>query len=139
MNKELFIIGMAFSILFIASATQGVLAQNLTTNVSNAAGNASANVNKTATEMGSNVSNSMGNASNSANQTMSELGKNTSNTMSNASGAINQTVGELGKNASSTGEMLLNKTGEVAKKLVGGAATVLGNISGEIKKGLGEK
>jgi hypothetical protein len=59
--------------------------------------------------------------------------------MGNASGAINQTAGELGKNASSTGEMLLNKTGEVAKKIVGGAATVLGNISGEIKKGIGEK
>jgi hypothetical protein len=28
---------------------------------------------------------------------------------------------------------------EVAKKVVGGAANVLGNISGEIKKGIGEK
>jgi len=45
----------------------------------------------------------------------------------------------LGKNASEMGSTLLNKTGEVAKKIVGGAATVLGNISGEIKKGIGEK
>jgi hypothetical protein len=32
----------------------------------------------------------------------------------------------------------LNQTGEVAKKIIGGAATVLGNISGEIK-GVGAK
>ena len=56
-----------------------------------------------------------------------------------ASNAVNQTATDLGKNASSEGQTLLNQTGEVAKKIVGGAATVLGNISGEIKKGIGEK
>ena len=56
-----------------------------------------------------------------------------------ASNAVNQTASEIGKNASAGGQSLLNQTGEVAKKIVGGAATVLGNISGEIKKGIGEK
>jgi hypothetical protein len=32
-----------------------------------------------------------------------------------------------------------NQTGEVAKKIVGGAANVLSNISGEIKQGVGAK
>ena len=31
-------------------------------------------------------------------------------------------------------DIQLNKTGEVAKKIIGGAASVLGNISGEMKK-----
>ena len=38
-----------------------------------------------------------------------------------------------------TGETILNQTGEVAKKIVGGAANVLSNISGEIKEGVGDK
>ncbi|MGA9942706.1 MAG: hypothetical protein WBP88_11995 [Nitrososphaeraceae archaeon] len=50
-----------------------------------------------------------------------------------------RTASELGKNASDTGETLLNQTGEVAKKIVGGAANVLSNISGEIKQGVGAK
>jgi hypothetical protein len=33
----------------------------------------------------------------------------------------------------------LLKTGEVAKKIVGGAADVPGNITGEIKQGIGAK
>ncbi len=75
-----------------------------------------------------NMSNTSGNVTAAVNQTVGEMGKNAS-----------QTVGEMGKNASSEGQTLLNQTGEVAKKIVGGAATVLGNISGEIKEGVGAK
>jgi type IV secretory pathway TrbL component len=64
---------------------------------------------------------------------------NASNAVGNASTSVNQTASELGKNASDTGETLLNQTGEVAKKIVGGAANVLSNISGEIKQGVGAK
>ena len=99
----------------------------------------SASLNNTGAAIGKNVSNTMGNASQSANATVSELGKNASNAMNKTGESINATANELGSNASNMGSTLLNKTGEVAKKIVGGAATVLGNISGEIKKGLGEK
>ena len=66
-------------------------------------------------------------------------GRMQANAVGNAVNSANQTVTELGKNASNTGETLLNQTGEVAKKIIGGAATVLGNISGEIKEGVGAK
>jgi len=33
----------------------------------------------------------------------------------------------------------LISTGEVAKKIIGGAADVIGNITGEIKQGVGAK
>ena len=59
--------------------------------------------------------------------------------MNNAGTSANATISELGKNASNTGETILNQTGEVAKKIVGGAANVLSNISGEIKEGVGDK
>jgi hypothetical protein len=48
--------------------------------------------------------------------------------------AVNATANELGKNASDVGSTILNKTVEVGKKIIGGAATVLANISGEMKK-----
>lgn len=60
-------------------------------------------------------------------------------TVGSAVNSANQTATDLGKNASNTGETLLNKTSEVAKKIIAGAATVLGNISGEIKEGVGAK
>lgn len=50
---------------------------------------------------------------------------NASNAVGNASASVNQTASELGKNASDTGETLLNQTGEVAKKIVGGERTYL--------------
>lgn len=139
MKKELFTIVLAFSLLLVATTAKSTMAQNVTTNVSNAAGNMSASANTTGTEMAANMSNTMGNASKSVNATMSELGKNASSAMNKTGESVNATANELGKNASEMGSTLLNKTGEVAKKIVGGAATVLGNISGEIKKGLGEK
>jgi hypothetical protein len=126
--RKLFFIGLAFSLLLIATTARSVMAQNVTTNASNAMGNMSASANKTGTEMAANMSNTMGNASKSASSAMNKTGE-----------SVNATANELGKNASEMGSTLLNKTGEVAKKIVGGAATVLGNISGEIKKGIGEK
>jgi len=84
------------------------------------------------------MSNSVGNASQSANQTMSELGQNASIALNKTGESVNASANELGKNATDVGATILNKTGEVAKKIVGGATTVLGNISGEIKKGIGE-
>ena len=89
-------------------------------------------------------------ATNSANATASEVGKNVTNAAGDAAKtpssvlnktgeAVNTTVSEVGKNASTEGSSLLNQTGEVAKKIIGGAATVLGNISGEMKKPVGAK
>jgi hypothetical protein len=112
MNKELSVLGITMSILLFAITTSSVTAQNVTTNASNAVGNASASVNQTASEVGTNASNAM-----------NKTGE-----------AVNATANELGKNASDIGSTILNKTVEVGKKIVGGAATVLGNISGEMKK-----
>jgi methyl-accepting chemotaxis protein len=111
MNKELTVLGITISILLFAITTSSVTAQNATTNTTNAVGNASASVNQTASEVGTNASNAM-----------------------NKTEAVNATANELGKNASDIGSTILNKTVEVGKKIVGGAATVLGNISGEMKK-----
>ena len=112
MNKELSVLGVTVSILLFAITTSSVTAQNATTNATNAVGNASASVNQTASEVGTNASNAM-----------NKTGE-----------AVNATANELGKNASDIGSTILNKTVEVGKKIVGGAATVLGNISGEMKK-----
>lgn len=48
---------------------------------------------------------------------------------------MNQTAFELGKN--NTLENVLNRTGEVGKKILGGAADVVSNISEEVKEGIG--
>jgi hypothetical protein len=120
--------------LLFALTTNSVTAQNTTTNATNAVGNASASVNQTASEVGQNMSTAVGNAGQAANQTVSELGVNASNAMNKTGEAVNATANELGENASDIGSTILNKTGEVGKKIIGGAATVLGNISGEMKK-----
>ena len=112
LNKELTVLGITISILLFATTTSSVTAQNATTNATNAVGSASASVNQTASEVGTNASNAM-----------TKTGE-----------AVNATANELGKNASDIGSTILNKTVEVGKKIVGGAATVLGNISGEMKK-----
>jgi hypothetical protein len=80
------------------------------------------------------MSNAVGNAGQAANETMSEIGSNASSAMNKTREAVNATANELGKNASDVGSTILNKTVEVGKKIIGGAATVLGNISGEMKK-----
>jgi len=134
MKKELSILGVTMSILLVAITTSSVTAQNATTNITNAAGNASASVNQTASKIGQNMSTAVGNAGQAANQTMSDLGTNASNAMNKTGEAVNATANELGKNASDIGSTILNKTAEVGKKIIGGAADVLGNISGEMKK-----
>ena len=139
MKKEISVIGIALSILLFVITTNSVTAQNATTNVTNAVGNASASVNQTASEVGQNMSTAVGNSGQAANQTMSELGTNASNALNKTGESVNATANELGKNASDAGSSLLNQTGEVAKKIIGGAGTVLGNISGEIKEGVGAK
>ena len=63
----------------------------------------------------------------------------TRNQTGNMSQSANSTMSAVGKNLTDAGGSLLNKTGEVAKKIVGGAASVLGNITGEIKQGIGAK
>ena len=128
MNKELSVLGVTMSILLFAITTSSVTAQNATTNVTNAAGNATKSANATMSEVGKNATNAAGNATKSASNALNKTGE-----------AVNATLNEAGKNASTEGASLLNQTGEVAKKIVGGAATVLGNISGEIKQGIGAK
>lgn len=63
------------------------------------------------------------------------LTSNATNMMVNASADLNQTASELGKN--DTLGNVLNKTGEVGKKILGGAADVVSNISEEVKEGIG--
>ena len=60
MKKELTVLGIAMSILLVAIATNSVTAQNATTNVSNAAGNATKSANATMSEVGKNVTNAAG-------------------------------------------------------------------------------
>lgn len=140
MKNEYFLIGIVFSIVLVATdGTRTVMAQNLTDRASNAVKNASALVNQTASEIGKNASSALNNTGASANATMSEMGQNASSALGSAIYSASQTATELGKNASITGETLLNQTGEVAKKIIGGATTVLGNKSGEIKEGVGAK
>lgn len=92
MKKELTIGTMTLLVIALIYMPTGY-AQNLTTNASNMIGNASANVNQTASEL-----------------------------------AKNDTLGNV-----------LNKTGEVSKKILGGAADVVSNISEEVKEGIGQK
>ena len=128
MNKELSILGVTMSILLFAITTSSVTAQNATTNASNAVGNATKSANATMSEVGKNVTNAAGNATKSASDALNKTGE-----------AVNATVSEAGKNASTEGASLLNQTEEVGKKIVGGAADVLSNITGEIKQGVGAK
>jgi hypothetical protein len=57
------------------------------------------------------------------------------NLMGNTTASMNQTASELGEN-NTVGDVL-NKTGEVGKKILGGAADVVSNISEEVKEGIG--
>lgn len=123
MKKELSVLGVTMSILLLAVITSSVSAQNATTNVTNAAGNATKSANATMSEVGKNVTNAAGNAAKTASGALNRTGE-----------VVNATVSEVGKNASTAGSSLLNQTEEVGKKIIGGAADVLGNISGEMKK-----
>jgi hypothetical protein len=123
MNKELSVLGVTMSILLFSITTNSVTAQNATTNITNAAGNATKTANATMSEVGKNVTNVAGDAAKTASGALNKTGE-----------AVNATVSEVGKNASTEGSSLLNQTEEVGKKIIGGAADVLGNISGEMKK-----
>ena len=123
MNKELSVLGVTMSILLVAITTSSVTAQNATTNVTDAVGDATKSANTTMSEVGKNVTNAAGDAAKTASSALNKTGE-----------AVNATVSEVGKNASTGGSSLLNQTEEVGKKIIGGAADVLGNISGEMKK-----
>lgn len=103
--------------LAVAISTHRIMAQNVTTNALNAAGNMSP----------------------AANQTASELGQNTTSVLSNAGDKVGSALGELKQNMSEVGTEILNKTEEAAKKIGTGVADVLYNISGEIKEGINGK
>jgi hypothetical protein len=150
MKKGISILWIAMSVLLFAITTNNVTAQNATTNASTPVGNAPEPANQTvergenvslavnnttniSSNRGQNMSTAVGNAPEPANQTV-ERGDNTSNAMNKTGEAVNATSNELGKNASDLGSTILNKTGEIAKKIIGGVGSVLGNINGEMKK-----
>jgi hypothetical protein len=159
MSKRLLRLGpLVLSILVLASTSNTVFSQNLTTSASNATGNATSTVNQTVPEasnqsnanQSSGVNQSVG-AVGSAQELSQVLGNNSqmlenktpigsTPTLGNATeSSANITLGKLGQNTSETTSGLLNKTEEVAKKVIGGAADVVTNITGEIKKGVGAK
>ena len=110
MTKQLIVLGAMVLMLTFTATTSNLNDQNATTNASNAAGNMTSAVNRTAAEAGQN-------ASVAANKT-------------------GEALQEFGKNASEVGGEILNKTGEAAQKIGAGAAGVLGNLTGEIKEGI---
>jgi hypothetical protein len=118
-----------------------VFAQNVTSNMSSAAGN------QTTGNQSSAVNMSAG-AVGSSEQLSQLLGNNTElienkTAIGNKPGPIGNLTAStnttLGQNGSEIGPGLLNKTGEAAKKIIGGAADVVTNITAEIKKGVGAK
>jgi hypothetical protein len=128
MNKKLFLMGVTMSILAIALSTNQIMAQNVTTNASNAVGNVTAAANQTASELGKNASSIQNNTGDKVGSALGELKQNVSN------------VGtELGQNASDVGTDILNQTEDALKKAGTGAADILSNISGEIKEGINGK
>jgi len=54
---------------------------------------------------------------------------NVSNAAGNASAAANNTASELGQNASEVGKDFFNKTAELGKKIIGGAADIISNTT----------
>lgn len=120
--------GGILSVLLLAISTTQIMAQNVTTNASNAVGNVTAAANQTASELGQNASSVLNSAGDKVGSVLGELKQNVSN------------VGtELGQNASNVGTDILNKTEDALKKAGTGAADVLSNISGEIKEGINGK
>ncbi len=120
--------GVIMSILAIAISTNQIMAQNVTTNASNAAGNVTAAANQTASELGQNASSVLNSAGDKVGSALGEVKQNVSD------------VGtELGQNMSGVGTEILNKTEDALKKAGTGAADVLSNISGEINEGINGK
>jgi hypothetical protein len=121
-----------------------VFAQNATSNMSSAAGNQttgnqSSAVNMSAGAVGSSeqLSQVLGNNTELI-ENKTAIG-NTPGPIGNLTASTNTTFGQIGQNASENVPGLLNKTGEAAKKIIGGAADVVTNITAEIKKGVGAK
>ena len=125
MNRKILFMGLTLSILVIAISTHQIMAQNVTTNASNAVGNMTAVANQTASELGQNTSSVLNNAGVKVGSALGELKQN-----------MSEAGTELGQNMSEAGIDILNKTEEAAKKAGTGAADVLSNISGEIKEGV---
>ena len=140
----LLITGLLFFAALALYTSTYVFAQNVTWNMSSAAGN------QTGGNQSSPVNTSSG-AIGSSEQLSQVLGNNTQlienktaigNTsvpLGNLTASTNTTLGQLGQNATEIAPGLLNKTGEVAKKIIGGAADVVTNITSEIKEGVGAK
>jgi cytoskeletal protein RodZ len=136
MSLKVFSIVLAFSVLLIATSAKGIMAQNATTNATNAIGNASASVNQTGMEAGKNMSNAMGNASQTANATMTEMDKNASSAAYKTGEAMQSTANAVGENASAG--PIINESAENAEvKLTGPSSadpgknvTLIGELSG---------
>jgi hypothetical protein len=125
MKKQIIVIGISLSILFLSVSLDNLAAQNLTTNNSNAVGNLSVSANQTLGDLGQNLSVSANqtlgdlgqNLSVSANQTLGDLGQKLSafvNAMNTTSQSENSSS-LLGQNSSDLGIDLLNMTDEAAK------------------------
>jgi hypothetical protein len=128
MNRKILFMGMTLSILVIAISTHQIMAQNVTTNASNAVGNITPAAKQTAPELGQYASSVLNNAGNKVGSALGQLKQNMSE------------IGTgLGHNMSEVGTEILNKTEEAAKKVGTGAADVLSKISGEIKEGINGK
>src|SRR6476619_7524592 len=95
MKKELKALGIVMSILLVAIKTNSVTAQNATTNVTTAAGDATKSANATMSEVGKNVTTAAGDAAKTASGALNKTGE-----------AVNATVSEVGKNASTEGSSL---------------------------------
>lgn len=108
MKKQIVVLGISLSILFLSISIHNLAAQNVTTNASNPAGNLSA----------SNLSNATGNLTVFANQTLDELGQKLITAFKDINMTLqseNSSLGQLEQNASDLGADMLNKTEEAAK------------------------
>ena len=128
MNRKILFMGLTLSIMVIAISTHQIMAQNVTSNASNAVGNMTAAANQTASELGQNTSSVLNNAGDKVGSALGELKQN-----------MSEVGTKLGQNMSEVGTDILNKTEEAAKKAGTGAADVLSNISDEIKEGINGK
>jgi hypothetical protein len=141
---HIFLTGLLFFTALTLHTSTYVFAQNVTSNMSSAAGNQSVGnqsnpVNMSASAVGS--SEQLGQVLGNNIQVIENKTAiaNTSVAIGNLTSSTNTTLGQLEQNASQTVPGLLNKTGEAAKKIIGGAADVVTNITSEIKEGVGAK
>jgi len=108
MKKQIIVLGISLSILFLSLSINNLEAQNVTTNASKPAGNLSA----------SNLSNATGNLTVFANQTLAELGQKLLTAIKDINMTLkseNTSLSQLEQNTSDLGLDMLNKTEEAAK------------------------